>query len=56
MGIFNPQGIKTLREQYNRVFTIIPIYLEDGFSIRLNRSREREGRWRFEFFRRTFAD
>lgn len=56
IGVFNPQGIKSLRERYNRIFTIVPIYLEDNCSIRLNRSREREGRWRFEFFRRIFAD
>ena len=56
IGIFNPQGIKTLRERYNRNFIIVPIYLEDGCLIRLNRSWERESRWRLEFFRRIFAD
>lgn len=56
IGIFNPEGIKSLREHYNNTFNIIPIYLEDNCFIRLNRSKDREGRWRLEFFRRIFVD
>lgn len=56
IGIFNPEGIKSLRENYNNTFNIIPVYLEDNCFIRLNRSKDREGRWRLEFFRRIFVD
>ena len=56
IGIFNPEGIKSLREHYNKDFNVIPIYLEDNYFIRLNRSKDREGRWRLEFFRRGFVD
>lgn len=56
IGVFNPQGIKTLREKYNKKFVIIPIYLVDNCFVRLDRSIEREGKWKFEFFRRIFAD
>ena len=56
IGIFNPEGIKSLRERYNRKFNIIPIYLKNNFFIRLERSWEREGKWRAEFLRRSFVD
>lgn len=56
IGIFNPEGIKSLREYHNNAFNVVPIYLEDNCFIRLNRSRDRERRWRLEFFRRVFVD
>lgn len=56
IGVFNPEGIKSLRERYNRKFNIIPIYLKNNFLVRLERSWEREGKWRAEFLRRSFVD
>lgn len=56
IGVFNPEGIKSLIA-YRRKYIIAPIYLETTNPIiRLQRSRDREGRWKIQYFRRLFAD
>lgn len=55
VGVFNPEGLSTL--QKNRFdYTVVPIYLEEKFKIRMLRSYHREGRWRLEFLRRAITD
>lgn len=55
VGVFNPDGIKSLR-RYRQNLLIIPVYLEEDVIIRLRRSYNREGKFKFEFLRRAFVD
>ena len=55
VGIFNPQGLKNLSRHRNE-YDIYVVLLSENLGTRLRRSREREGRWRLEFFRRAFVD
>lgn len=55
IGVFNPKGLENLK-QHNLDYKIIPIYLEEKFLLRMRRSRDREGRWRLEYFRRALVD
>lgn len=55
IGVFNARSMNQLmknRDSYN----IIPVYLEANFWTRLKRSYLREGKIKFEFFRRGLAD
>lgn len=55
IGVFNLEGLEaliSLRRQYN----ILPVLLNDKLSLRLKRSRDREGKWKIEFFRRAITD
>lgn len=55
IGVFNLEGLESLT--FNKIkYTIIPVYLEEKLNVRLKRSRDREGRWRLEFFRRALTD
>lgn len=55
VGVFNPEGLQNLfRQKYK--YNIIPIYLEEPLGIRMRRSVDREGRFKFEFIRRAFVD
>ncbi len=43
IGVFNPQGLETLKRlKYD--YYIIPIYIDEKLRVRMRRSREREGR------------
>lgn len=55
IGVFNPQGLKTL-QKYRYKYEIVPIYMEEKFSTRMHRSYAREGKWKVEFFRRAWTD
>lgn len=55
IGVFNVDGLISLYK-YKKEYTIIPIYLEDNFFIRLKRSKDRENKYRLEHFRRAFVD
>ena len=55
IGVFNPEGLRTLEKQKYKFF-VIPIYLEEKLRIRLRRSHDREGKWKLEYIRRLFAD
>lgn len=55
VGVFNPQGLKSLKK-YRTEAIIIPIYLDDNLWTRLRRSHDRERKWKIEYFRRAFAD
>lgn len=55
IGVFNTDGMKSLLS-YRRKYVVIPILLEDKLLIRLRRSREREGKWHFEYLRRAMTD
>lgn len=55
IGVFNVEGLNSLLKSKYR-YHIIPIYLEEKLSVRLRRSRDREGRWRWEYFRRAWTD
>lgn len=55
IGVFNARGLESLSKRQNR-YDIIPIYLDDSLITRLQRSYQREQRWRLEYFRRAFAD
>lgn len=55
IGVFNVGGLKSLESKKIK-YHIIPIYLNEKLSTRLRRSREREGRWRLEYFRRAITD
>ena len=55
IGVFNLEGLDSLqRNKYE--YTVIPVYLKEKLTVRLRRSRDREGRWRIEHFRRAFSD
>ena len=55
IGVFNPQGLETLKRlKYD--YYIIPIYIDEKLRVRMRRSREREGRCKFEFIRRAIVD
>ena len=55
IGVFNVQGLHSLTN-YKDKYTIIPVYLEAGLKTRLQRSYEREHKWKFEFLRRAWVD
>ena len=55
IAIVNPQGLRSLIE-YKKQYQIIPVYLKDRLLERLLRSRDREGKWRLEYFRRAISD
>lgn len=57
IGVFNADGIHMLMNREPIDFEpIIYVYLYANPWIRLQRSYEREGHWRIEFFRRMFTD
>ena len=53
--IVNPEGLNSLLF-YKDKFEIIPIYLQESFEVRIERSCERENKLRLEYFRRAFVD
>lgn len=53
--VVNKQGLKNMLE-YRRRFTIIPVYIQAPFWIRMRRSIDREGRFRLEYIRRSIVD
>lgn len=55
IGVFNPQGLRTL-QKYRYEYEIVPVYIEEKFSTRMRRSHDREGKWKIEFFRRAWTD
>lgn len=54
--VLNPQGVKTLIEQYDGKFNLHFIYLICPLGERLKRSINREHTFRFEFVRRAITD
>ena len=55
VGIFNPEGIKTLGKIQDRCI-VVPIYLEIRMSERIRRSCRREHKFKLEYVRRAFVD
>ena len=55
IGVFNAQGLRSLLE-YKKDYRIVIIYLEAGLKTRLQRSHDREHKWKLEFFRRAWVD
>lgn len=55
IGVFNLEGLVSLQKaKYD--YTIIPIYINEKLGIRLQRSHDREDKWKIEYFRRAIAD
>jgi guanylate kinase len=52
IGVFNPQGLRTL-QKYRYEYDIVPVYIEEKLSTRMRRSHDREGKWKIEFLRRA---
>ena len=55
IGVFDMQGLSRLY-QHRTEYTIVPIYMKEDSLVRLKRARNREQRWRLEYFRRMIAD
>lgn len=57
IGVFNADGVHFLMDNDNEeICPIVYIYLYANPFVRLRRSYRREGRWKFEYFRRMFTD
>lgn len=55
IGVFNPEGLLKL-SKYKNDYTIIPIFINAGFLVRIKRSIKREGKWSAEYIRRAIVD
>lgn len=55
IGVFNVQGLRSLLE-YKKDYRIVVVYLEANLKTRLQRSHDREHKWKIEFFRRAWVD
>lgn len=55
VGVFNLEGLESLQKVKDN-YTIIPIYIEEKITTRLQRSFKREQKWKIEYFRRAFVD
>lgn len=53
--VVNPQGLESLL-YFQDEYDIIPVYLEESFEVRLERSYARENKMKFEYIRRAIVD
>lgn len=53
--VINKRGLKNMAQYRNR-FTIVPIYIQAPFYVRLRRSIDRENKFKIEYLRRGLID